>query len=138
MRSLHSIALVLASLLITSCAAFSSNSENEAMQHVNGAILFSDASQLPLKARIDVYLLDVTNADASAEVIDTRRLENNGRSPISFELHYDATAIDPSHTYTIRAAISLGEEFLYTAERRYPVITQGAGHYVSVRLVKLN
>lgn len=136
MRPLHFMALVMASLLAAGCASLTSSPANEDIQYVRGALLFGEPSKLPLKASIDVYLLEASSADAPAEVIDRRHLENDGRSPVAFELSYDATAIDPDHTYTVRAAISLGKEFLYTADRRYPVITQGAGHYVSIQLVR--
>lgn len=135
---IRSLATLLLSLVLAGCIGLSnSNPGSEARLKVSGSLLFDDAGSLPLNARIDVYLLDVSNADAPAEVISSRRMEHAGKSPVAFELDYDPLAIEARHSYTVRAVIRQGETILYTSDMDYPVITRGGSHYVSVKMIKL-
>ena len=52
--------------------------------------------------------------------------------PISFEIRYDSTRIQPSRTYHVRARILLGERLLFTTDTAYPVLTRGRVDTVSV------
>jgi uncharacterized lipoprotein YbaY len=44
--------------------------------------------------------------------------------PVEFALEYDGRAIVPTHTYTIRAQISVSNEVKYASTSAYPVITR--------------
>lgn len=135
---IRSLATLLLTLFLAGCVGLSySNTGSEAGLKVSGSLHFDDAGSLPLNARIDVYLLDVTEADAPPEVISSRRMEHSGKSPVAFELDYDPLTIEARHIYTLRAVIRLGETILYTSDMDYPVITHGGSHYVSVQMIKL-
>lgn len=93
---------------------------------VTGTVSYLQRMALPPNAVVLVQLLDVSLADAPAKVIAEERFDLAGKQvPIPFELHYDATRIDPKHTYAISAKISADDKLLFTTDQSYRVITQG-------------
>ena len=73
---------------------------------------------------MEVQLQDTSQADASATTIGQIGLAGAGQSlPIEFAIEYDASAIVPTHTYTIRAQIFVSNELKYVSTLAYPVIT---------------
>lgn len=80
---------------------------------------------LPPEAVFEALLLDVSRADASAEVVGRARLEPAGHPPFRFEIDYDDGAIRPGRRYAVRATVSLGGHPYFTTDRNYPAF--GAG-----------
>jgi putative lipoprotein len=81
---------------------------------------------LPPDAVAEITVIDATVADAKAPSLATVAVPSNGAQvPLSFSLPYDATRIDKSHLYTIRASIKSKGEVLFTSDIARGVITQG-------------
>ncbi|MEY8842813.1 YbaY family lipoprotein [Cribrihabitans sp. XS_ASV171] len=86
---------------------------------------------------LQVELLDVSKADAPAEVLSSRRYALKG-VPAAFELHYDDALIDERMRYVLRAEIRREGRLLFTTDTSYPVLTQGAGNAADLMLVKVS
>ena len=136
----RTVAIVLGTLaaaLITACAS-SRTPEAPGVEAavVSGTISYREA--LPDDAVIDVRLIDATPQDAAAPVIAQRTLNNPARqAPTSFELPYDASDIEPTRTYQVRAAIRSGGELLFSTTSAHPVITQGNPRRVNLVLERV-
>jgi putative lipoprotein len=92
---------------------------------------------LPPQAVIKVQLVDVSKADAPAEVIAEQVINANGRQvPFAFSLLYDPAAINPGRTYALQARIEVDGQLWFTNTSRYPV-TPGATAPVEMILEKV-
>jgi len=92
---------------------------------VSGTALYLERIAAPPKARFVAVLEDISRADAPAEQLGRVVRESAGNPPYSFEIAYDPGAIDPSHTYAVRASLySSGGELLFTTDTVAPVLTR--------------
>jgi putative lipoprotein len=102
-------------------------------RQVKGTATYRERMALPPTAVFEATLEDVSRADAPAEVIGQAHTEHPGNPPISFEITYDPSRIDPSHHYFVRARILVDGKVLFTTDRKYPVL--GAGQCNEVKLL---
>ncbi len=76
---------------------------------------------------IQVQLLDVSLQDVPAKVLASQRYIAGGRQvPIPYELAYDPARIDPRHTYSVAARITVDGQLRWINTQQYPVLTRGA------------
>jgi len=101
------------------------------VESVTGTVGYRERIALAPGAVMDVSLLDVSRADASAIVISAQRFAMQG-VPTAFELTYDSTLIDPRHSYTVLAKILVQERVVYRSTSAYPVLTRGAPSQVDI------
>ena len=101
---------------------------------ITGCVAYRERIAMPPGALLTVSLLDVSRADAAAEVIASLRERDPGNVPIEFELRYDATLIDPRHSYVVRATIDVGGELWWTSADANLVITSGHPSEVDIAL----
>ena len=93
---------------------------------VTGSVTYLQRIALSPSAFVQVQLVDVSSADASAAVLAEQTIRPAHQVPIPFELVYDRSKIDPAHRYAVQARITDGERLSFTSERAVPVITHGA------------
>ena len=105
---------------------------------VRGQASYRERIALTPGAVFEATLIDVSRADASAEVIGSVRVETPSSVPIRFEIPYDAKKIDERRSYAVRARILAGARLLFTTDKAYPVLTRGAGTDVDLLLVRVN
>ncbi|NJN99825.1 MAG: hypothetical protein HC875_39835 [Anaerolineales bacterium] len=99
---------------------------NAGKAFVSGTVSYLQRMALPPQASLTVQLVDVSRADAPAEVISEQVIPANGQQvPFAFALPYDPTAIDPVHTYAIQSRIEADGKLLFITTRIYNVITRG-------------
>lgn len=108
----------------------------DAQDVIRGQAAYRERIALPPDAVFEATLLDVSRADAKAEVLGSVRIEKADRVPIRFEIAYDAAKVDERHTYAVRARILRGDRLLFTTDKVYPVLTRGAGKEVDLLLVR--
>jgi uncharacterized lipoprotein YbaY/phosphoglycolate phosphatase-like HAD superfamily hydrolase len=102
---------------------------------ITGTVAYRQRIALPPDAVVHVRLEDVSKADAPSTLVSDARVPTEGRQvPIPFRLAYDASKIDASHTYHLRASILSGGSVLFTTTQAYPVLTQGAGREAQIIL----
>jgi len=97
--------------------------------------MYPKSSTLLSNSVLRVQLLDVSRQDARSVLIaETTIPLQRKQPPIEFSLAYRREAIKPSHTYSVRATIIVGDRLLYTTTRSYPVLTRGAPRDVFIHL----
>jgi putative lipoprotein len=101
---------------------------------ISGTVTYRQRMALTPTAVLEVSLEDVSEADAPADVIASRRLDNPGQVPIRFELPYDASRIVSSHRYLLRARITDKGTLQFTSTQAHPVLTGGHGSTVDILL----
>ncbi len=101
---------------------------------ITGTATYRERMALPPDAVLEVTLEDISRADVRAEVLGRTRVENPGAPPFSFEIPYDRARVLDSHTYAVRARITVQERLLFTTDQVYPVLTRGHGPQVELLL----
>jgi uncharacterized lipoprotein YbaY len=101
---------------------------------VSGSVAYRERIAMPPGAVLTVTLLDVSRADAPADVVASLTEQDPGNVPIRFVLPYDPEQIDPSHSYSVRAAIDVGGELWWTSTEAQLVITGGHRSEVDILL----
>jgi NAD(P)-dependent dehydrogenase (short-subunit alcohol dehydrogenase family)/uncharacterized lipoprotein YbaY len=105
------------------------------MSKVTGTVSYRERIALPPAATIRVQLVDVSRADAPADVLGEQLIEAAGRQvPFAFEIPYDPARIDERMSYAVQARIEDGGRLLFISDQHYSVITQGAPTTVNLLL----
>jgi uncharacterized lipoprotein YbaY len=93
---------------------------------VTGTVSYLQRVALPPNAVIQVQLLDVSVADAPANVMTEETIDLGRRQvPVPFTLTFDPMKIDPKHSYSVRAKITVEGALRFTSDHSYPVLTAG-------------
>ena len=103
---------------------------------IRGSAAYRERMALPPGAVLEVALLDISRADAPAEVLATARIPIEGQVPVAVTLPYDPARILPDHSYAVRGAIELDGQPMFRTDTVHPVLTRGAGEAVELRLVR--
>lgn len=106
----------------------------QAAGQLTGTATYRERLALPHDAVFEATLEDVSKVDIPAEVIGRTRIERPGNPPIRFDIIFDASRIDPSHRYAVRAHILVGGKLFFVTDRNYPVLTAGQGNEVALLL----
>ena len=136
----HGLAVALLALAGAVAAAPGSAvaADTAASGKVTGFVSYEASDELPPTAVLTVKLVDVSRADAPADVVAQQVIQTSGlQVPIAYEVDYDPARIDPGHRYAIRARIDDQGSLLYTSDRVYPVLTRGAKDTVSIELAQV-
>jgi uncharacterized lipoprotein YbaY/heat shock protein HslJ len=99
---------------------------------ITGTATYRERVALAPDAEFEASLLDVSRADARAEVIATVRKANPGQVPIAFEIVYDPDKVRPDGSYVVRALVYEHGRPRFTSDQSYPALTRGAGTTVSI------
>jgi putative lipoprotein len=105
---------------------------------VTGTLTYRERIFLPPGVVAEVWLLDTSLADAPAVEIAYQKITDPGNPPIPFVLEYDTSKIQEGMQYSIRAAIRLADQLLFTSDTHYPVLTRGAGNTADVLLIMVD
>lgn len=103
---------------------------------VTGTVTYRERIALTPEALVEVQLLDVSVADASAKLIAEQTIRPQHQVPIPFELIYDPAEIDERFTYVVRATIRERGRLMFTTDRSYRVLTRGSPKHVDLVLVR--
>ena len=106
---------------------------SEATQ-VKGTATYRERIALTPNAVFEAAPQDVSKADGPAVVLGSVRIDKPGQVPIRFEIPYDPTRIDQSHSYSVRGRITVGQQLLFTTDQAYPVLGRGNGSEVHLLL----
>jgi putative lipoprotein len=115
------IILLLGAALMAGCSGSSSSAT------VTGTVTYLQKIALPSDAVVKVQILDVSKADAPAEVIGEQVIETKGAQvPFSFTVPYDSNQIVDTHTYSLQVRIEDATgTLLFINDTIVPVITRG-------------
>ena len=87
---------------------------------------------------LQIHNADVSRADAPAETMTSRRIEEPGNVPIDVELTYDPAIIDERFTYAVRATIEVDGKMWWTSTQAHHVLTHGAPDHVEVMVSRVS
>ncbi|MBF8222020.1 YbaY family lipoprotein [Halomonas sp. 328] len=89
---------------------------------LSGSLSYRERMALPEDSLIIVQLLDVSLADAPAEILDEKHLMPEGQVPIDFSLAYDPAEVAANHRYALRGEIRDAEgDLLWTTTEHHGV-----------------
>lgn len=102
---------------------------------VSGTVTYKQRVALPPEAVIQVQLQDTSRADTAARTIGQTTIPTAGAQvPIPYRIEYDPSTIDPSHSYAVRATVTVGDRLLFNSTKVHPVLTRGAGNEAVVEV----
>lgn len=100
---------------------------------VTGSVTYRERVALPPTAVVKVRLVDVSRADAPAELLAEQAVVTAGRQvPIEFTLAYDPAAINAAHTYAVQVRIEDAGRLLFISDTQHAVITRDRPHHVDI------
>ena len=105
---------------------------------VSGQITYRERMALPDTARVELQILDVTDEEADPTLVSEKLIEAPGQVPIAFSIGYDPRAIDPNHTYALRAKIRVGDDLWFASSFDVRVLTGGNPTRVEVLLDQIS
>jgi putative lipoprotein len=128
MRQPPSVSVLLAVLALSGC----STSTPMAVEPppagkgiLSGTVTYRERSALPANALVTVRVWDALEPPESATVGETKFIAQ-GQVPLPFQLFFDPSLIQQSHTYGARAKITVEGTVLFESEKPVLVLTQGA------------
>ncbi|WP_439272578.1 META domain-containing protein [Pseudochrobactrum sp. HB0163] len=86
---------------------------------IRGTVVYRERIALPPEAGLSVQLLDVSLADAPAEIIAEKYIEHLKSSPVPFTLKFDQAKLLPGHSYALQARISAGDTLWFINDTRH-------------------
>lgn len=122
--------------LLTGLVLLAPADSGQMTKTVTGEATYRERIALPPNAVFEAILEDVSRQDVPAEVIARTRLENPGQPPFRFSIAYDPARIVDSHSYSIRARVSVAGNLMFTMDRSYPVLTQGHGSETPIIMMR--
>jgi putative lipoprotein len=128
------IAALLGALALVTAAAPPGASAGTA---ITGHVVVREGTTLPADAVLHVRL-EVAAAPerAARRVAETTIPASASAGPFPFRLEYDASQIDPTKQYVVRATVSAGGKTLYASRSTYPVLTHGAAAKAEIQVEK--
>lgn len=106
-------------------------------QTVSGTATYRERIAPPADARFEAVLLDVSRMDVPATELGRTEIEDPGAPPYAFEIGYDPDAIQPSHSYAVRATLWAADRMMFTTDTHVPVLTRGASERAEIVMVRV-
>lgn len=126
-------------LLGLGVAACSQSRTPRATAELAGTITYRERIALPADARVEIQLLDVTDAASpTPPLIAERLIDAPGQVPIAFSLGYDPKSIDAGHTYSLRVRVRVRDELWFASPFDLRVLTGGNPARVEVMLDRVS
>src|SRR5262245_15493660 len=94
---------------------------------ITGHVVLREAETLPAHAVVRVRLEVAAAPERAARRVAETAIPAGGQAgPIPFRVEYDASQIDATKTYLVRATVSAGGKTLFASRSSYTVLTHGA------------
>lgn len=103
----------------------STNTSTEASMKISGEAFYRERIAVPSGILFEVFLEDVSKADAPATIIGRQQITDAGQPPYQFTIDYSPNAIVTGHRYSLRAQLSLNGELWFVTDQSYPVLVDG-------------
>ncbi|MFG0331800.1 MAG: YbaY family lipoprotein [Maioricimonas sp. JB049] len=93
------------------------------LEKITGTIAYRDRRRLPSGAAASIELREMIRPGAPMVAIARKSVSDLRNVPVSFDIEYDPTQIDPRRTYLLHATITADGRTLYTTKQNYTVLT---------------
>ncbi|GHC68725.1 YbaY family lipoprotein [Limoniibacter endophyticus] len=127
------IAKLLATALLCG-VAFAALAEGKTL---GGEVFFDENVTLPEGATASIQLIDVSEADAPAEIIAEQTIAPAQTLPLVYELSFDDNDLDERHSYALTARISQRGKLLYINDVRHVVDPKGGTKNLAIRVIRV-
>lgn len=114
-------------LSLAGCSPKEQTTTSGAEKHmkISGEAFYRERIAVPPEVQFEVFLEDVSLADAPAKIIGRQQTLNAGQPPYKFDIEYLPSAILAGHRYNLRAQLTLNGELLFTTTQANPVFATG-------------
>jgi copper homeostasis protein (lipoprotein) len=102
---------------------------------VEGTATYRERMLLPPNAVFEAVVVDISRADAAADVLGRAVREPAGNPPFRFSIAVDPARVKPGGRYAVRATVRAGEQLLFTTDRVVSVL-DGRNAPVELLLVR--
>ncbi len=99
---------------------------------VTGTVTLRDAATVSAAAKLELTLVDVSNADAAP--LATKTIDSANTFPLSFSLEFNPSDVNPAGMYVVKVVLVDGDRH-YTPPLQAQVLTKDAPSQVSIQLV---
>lgn len=130
-RKLTRSFMIVLPMMLLGCANFPDD-----MGKIRGSVTYRERIALPVGAKLDIQLVDISIADTSAKVISKQQIDITSQVPIPFVLEYPKREIKEGLTYSVSARITYSDKLWFISDRVTLVLTQGRGNEADLVLVK--
>jgi putative lipoprotein len=103
---------------------------------VRGSVVYRERTAMPEGSVVIVHLLDTSRSGSPAEVIGEQVIEGAENVPVAFEIGYEPSIIDATHSYAVAARIEVNGQLTWRSTIHHPVLTRGAGHSAVVMVTR--
>ena len=107
------------------------------MGSIRVSVFYRERIAMPPGAAVIVTIADIARADAPAEALATRRVDDPGNVPVEVEVEYDPSLLDPRAAYAVRATIEVDGEPWWTSTVVHRVLTDAAPGPVEVMVTRV-
>ena len=102
---------------------------------IKGTVAFEGRATIPLDSVIVIRLVDASGTSTPVKPLGESTFSPAGKQPpLTFELSYNPTEIDPSHIYELRATLVANGAALLSSRKPVRVLTHGAPSNVAITL----
>lgn len=113
------IALTVAAIVLPAASATAQTTT------LMGTVNYRERMALPGSSTVLVQLVDISKADAPAEIIAEDRITGATASPIPYRLRFDQSRIKLGRSYALQARISDGDRLLFINTTRHAIFAGG-------------
>lgn len=124
-RSFTLLSFIFLSLVGCSPKEQTTTHDAEKSMKISGEAFYRERIAVPPEVQFEVFLEDVSLADAPAKIIGRQQTSNAGQPPYKFDIDYLPSAILAGHRYNLRARLTLNGELLFTTDQTNPVFAAG-------------
>lgn len=121
---------------IISCKSITLPTAINSNKTITGTVSYRERIALPVNAKLIIKLNDVSLMDVKAKLLAEKNYvfskNNPAKIPFNFEINYLPEEIDPSHSYSIQAVITVDNKMIFTNTQSYPVITRKNTEHVDM------
>ena len=103
---------------------------------IKGSVFYRERIAMPEGSVVTVRLLDTSRADAPAAVIGEHVIPEPPNPPVAFEIGYEPSEIDSSHSYAVAASIEVDGHVAWRSTIHHPVLTRGAGESAVIMVTR--
>lgn len=92
---------------------------------ISGEAFYRERMAAPPGAVFEVFLEDVSKADAPATLIGSQRITDAGQPPYRFTIEYLPSDLIAGHRLNLRAQLRVDDQLWFTTDQAYPVLVDG-------------
>ena len=107
------------------------------MASIRVTVFYRERIAMPPDAAVVVTIADISRADAPAEILATRRVDQPGNVPVEVDVEYDPSRLAERGVYAARATIEVGGEPWWTTTTVHHVLTDDTPDPVELMVTRI-